>query len=314
MPCLRLTGFKTRPLNAGLYLILLLSLGLPDRGVIYASDIGGRGSGGLESPQETPGIYFPIVFKNYSAEQGSIYGYVVDSENGLGVAGAQVCYLTNCITSGPQGYYELYDLPPGVLSFHVSATEYVDLDETMTVAAGQGVYHQFVITRQLIYLTNVFIRIVLTWRPELQFQTPSGPIDNDMDVHMWLVIPDIPLWHIYYNNKGDCTTLPNLCMKTDKTQGAGPETMDISELEPEGVYYFGVHNVNSHYPNWPPMNQMSAIVRIYDNSETGLKAAFMDPPSGEGNFWYVFRMDDQGGVTTVNCLTNYDPSVVPTCL
>ena len=238
----------------GLLVIALLTLTFPGNRLAFAAGSDGPGFGfdGKQDPEDDYIYYFPLIYKGIPDDEGVIYGFVIDAGSGLGIDGAQVCYETNCAISGSDGSYELHGLPPGLLSFDISATEYVALSESVMIALGQDVYHQFTLSKSLLYLTDVFIRIVVTWRSDQYFQTPDGLQENDLDLHMWLD-NGILVEHIYSGVFGDCTIFPNMCIKIDSRLGSGPETLDISELEKDGIYEFGVYNVNyPYYPGYIP--------------------------------------------------------------
>lgn len=308
---------KSKIFTAALMAIVLLSLCSPEHWPAYAAGdaAAGRAVEG-RGVQSASTLYIPLAQRIYSATKGVVYGIVIDAGNGDPLPGATVCYGSNCATSNMDGAYELTGLPPGALALIVSASGYISVSEVVPVAAGQSIYRQFTLTEDLLELTDVFIRAVLNWSNEEYFSTPNPPYlwENDLDTHMWMQI-EAQIWHVYSGDTGDCTTFPNLCMPVDMRLGSGPETTDISQLEPSATYYFGVHNVNYHWDptNLPMLSELDVVVRLYDDD--GLQRTFENPPSGSGDFWYLFQMDDLGFVTTANanCLMPYPGDSVPVC-
>jgi hypothetical protein len=157
---------------------------------------------------------------------------------------------------------------------------------------------------------NIKMRFVLTWDPTPAWPNPGSPSEstpNDLDAHLWLsaLIPA----HVSSQNQGDCTNYPNACLEVDYQLGFGPETVAIRELE-VAKYFYGVLNYYQDYPGVPPITKSAAKVQIYD--ENGLVQAFQAPTSGQGDFWYVFSMDQSGSITPQNCILYYSGGV-PKC-
>jgi hypothetical protein len=100
----------------------------------------------------------------------------------------------------------------------------------------------------------------VTWSSQPYITTPLGTWENDMDAHMWLDVGGL-VTHLY-SGSGDgtnnCSAFPNMCLKVDRRLGSGPETIDVSQLEVEGHYYFGVFNVNQVYDlvNYPTLRDL----------------------------------------------------------
>jgi hypothetical protein len=260
-----------------------------------------------------PVSYLPMVHK-FSYSIGAVYGWVIDAGDGFGIPFAQVCYGVQCTNAHADGSYFLDGLPPGEVALDASATEYMPLSGNVTVVPAQSVFLQFVLSKDPLSLTNVFIRNIVTWSSQPYITTPLGTWENDMDAHMWLDVGGL-VTHLY-SGSGDgtnnCSAFPNMCLKVDRRLGSGPETIDVSQLEVEGHYYFGVFNVNQVYDlvNYPTLRDLDVVVRLADDSGGEV---VLNAPQGQDVFWYVFQMDQYGVVTIMNCLTGYPGDDLPTC-
>ena len=84
-------------------------------------------------------------------------------------------------------------------------------------------------------------------------------------------------------------------------------------MEEEAFYYYGVYNVNYPYDpeHLPDLRELGATVALY--GEEGLIQLFTVPLTGEGNFWYVFNLDESGFLTITNCMISYPGESLPVC-
>lgn len=265
----------------------------------------------LDGPQAVTLARLPFVMRNYTQGPGSVAGIAFDATQAgrVGVADVQICYQTNCVTSGSDGAYRLDNLPDGMRRINAESLEYFSAYEDVLI-------RPFETTQQDIALVNkdqladVFMRVLLTW-DETKTWPPDGA-ENDLDAHVWLEAPDPPT-HITFADRGDCTTFPNACLEVDFRQGYGPETVAIRQLE-STVYYFGVLNYNASYNGVPDIVDLQAKVRIFQ--ENGVTYEFDVPTDGVGDFWYVFQLISDDGVSATiiekNCITTYDENL-PSC-
>lgn len=292
---------------------MLLSSGWPVYNDAYAMVDSSRVNemGERQDPAQDYYAYLPYVARPVPMTEGILNGYVIDAGTGSAIEGAEVCYQDQCTFSGTDGGFEISGLPPGSLTFEVSAADYFAISGPVTITGGSYVYHQFALIKRSIYLTDVFISLEATWSSEQYFPTPGGPQENDLDLHIWMDHSSFQE-HIYSGYQGDCSVFPNICLTNDARLGSGPETIDIPSLEPGATYFFGIYNVNYYYypDDFPSLQELDVVVRIFDDN--GLAYTLSGAPPGEGDFWYIFNLDEHGVVTVVNCLTNYDDNI-PAC-
>ncbi len=278
--------------------ITLAQFGAGNRGVLAQFD----------AQQDQADLLLPLMLNQFIFGPGAVTGRVIDASNGTGLFGAMVCLPTmECSSTNTQGYYTI-SANPGEQQLSASNAGYFSIIKTVEVIGGHTVELNFALSP---YLTggNVELRIVLTWDPSPTW--PPDQVENDLDAHLWLeaLLPA----HVYFEEKGDCTTYPNACLEADYRRGFGPETIAIRQLEPETIYHYGVLNYNQGANGVPLINFTAAHLEVYD--EDGLLTSFDVPqtPLG-GNFWYAFTYSysPQYGnwiVTPVNCIANYQEDI-----
>jgi len=255
----------------------------------------------------------PVIMFGYTSGTGAVEGIVFDASSPTRdpVPGIPVCYLSTCDTTGADGTYELLDIKDGYRRVFIAASdEYYETVEGILVRPGQATQRDIALIPK-VDLSDVFMRVVLTWDP-----TPTWPPDdnnNDLDANLWLEAPDPPT-HIDSDilRRGDCTTFPNACLEADYQKGYGPETIAIRQLE-NTTYYYGVLNYYAGYAGVPPITDSQAKVRIYQEGD--IYYEYSVPSEGEGDFWYVFSIVTDGTTATIqeqNCIIAYD-SEIPEC-
>lgn len=260
--------------------------------------------------------YLPLVGKKMTLGFGSLKGKVTSATTNAAIAKARVCVSgTTCTETDPLGNYTFGELSMG--AYPISATaELYDTRSTSTFVNGRQ-ENQFNLTLSPQIGgggdSKVMLRVILTWSANPTW--PDGS-PNDLDLHMWLDVPNPPT-HLYNSNRGECTMFPNACLITDMTWGSGPETIDITHIE-NAVYTVGVLNFNqtTQRPKVPGISAAAAHISLHD-----LRGEFYSidvPTSGSGDFWLAFRMvgnstDNSYRVEPINCIT-WDPGdAVPTC-
>jgi hypothetical protein len=168
-----------------------------------------------------------------------------------------------------------------------TATGYVTTQQNVTVVANQTVNVNLALSP---VLNQGEIRIVLTW----------GALPTDLDSHLWL--PWTHPYHIYFSNKGYCSSDPFACLDVDDTTSYGPETVTIKQRF-SGNYTYAVYQWSSS----GSLTTSGARVQVY--SSTGLIRDYYVPTSGTGYWWAVFRMDGTTGVITdLNYITPTSPA------
>ena len=134
------------------------------------------------------------------------------------------------------------------------------------------------------------LRIVLTW----------GSQPKDLDAHMMGPAPNGGGFHIWYRNMemvGGKNYLDN-----DNTKGYGPETITVYNPV-KGYYRYAVHNYSDRNKN--SSNRLSfsgAVVDVYNASSW--IASFKPEKGAKGNVWYVFDVDKNYKIKTVNKMSN----------
>jgi hypothetical protein len=276
--------------------VLIMSLGVRSGAVSAESSLS------ADLPMKAA---LPLVFKNFTFGPGNISGKVIDASTGGGLAGAQVCIGANCKNSDMDGLYSFTDLYAGGQYMIASKEMYLPEAKFSNVVPHETTTADFILIPD-VEIGRVRMRIVLTWDTNPTWP-PTGLL-NDLDAHIWIDRPDPPTHVGYYDaemHSGSCAGFPNACLEADKQDGLGPETVAIGEQEePGAIYYYGVMNYNQFNPDFPPLSQIRALVRVF--SEEGLLYSFNSPTSGEGNFWYLFKMDAVNlAIEPVNCITTF---------
>jgi hypothetical protein len=267
---------------------------------------GSPASAGSEDGQED--IHLPLVLKHYNYGPGEVSGRVIDAANGRGLEGVSICFdPQDCVLTLQDGTYSATNFS-GDWQLTASLTGYYPVIKDVLIVKGEDVELNFAISP---YITggNIELRAVLTWDPRPYW--PPDSVENDLDAHLWLDAA-LPM-HVYFDNRGDCTTYPNACLETDFRTGFGPETMAIRQFEPDTIYYFGVLNYNQGANGVPLIRETGAHLEVYH--ETGLVASYdVSSLQGDGNFWYIFiySYSPQLGawvLTPKNCIAYYSSDI-----
>jgi hypothetical protein len=259
-------------------------------------------------------IFLPVLHDRFDTGPGDIKGEVIDAVSGSPVADAMVCYEKNCVQTDENGAYKLTGIPAGGQYFYASAATYYSIGRWADVIAHQEVQLNLVMS-QILSISQVTMRIITTWSSN-QFWPPAN-YENDLDAFLWVTTSGIApqlVWDATPDvSIAQCTSYPNACKENDAREGTGPETIAIQILTPGSTYYFGVLNYNQYQPDVPPIIETQAAIGVYN--EQGLMETFVIPSKGEGNFWYVFSMDDTGAIHPQNCIIELSPSegTLPDC-
>ena len=89
----------------------------------------------------------------------------------------------------------------------------------------------------------------------------------------------------------------------DETNGFGPETMSICQVEPGGMYKYYVH----HFSGTSTMAESPATVTV--TTASGASREFTAPVAGSigtDDIWHVFNMDADGNIYPVNAIIGND--------
>lgn len=220
---------------------------------------------------------------------------VIDQMSGDGVPGATVT-LTNVpgspFTTDDEGWVE--GLPAtvsaGSKSFAVTkGTDYIR--KTGSISATNGVDRLTTIA-----LVHIPIKVVITWGTA-----------QDLDLHTW--IPQDANWnedrgHVRWNWPGTIFTKPYVRLNNDDMNGYGPETITIQNRYP-GRYVIAVFKD----AGWSISS--GAKAKIYKNGvliKTANNKDFLEAPTGNGTWWYLYDIDGTtGDITTISQIRTASP-------
>jgi hypothetical protein len=229
------------------------------------------------------------IVLNTGSGTGMLYGYVKDATNDNPLGGASVVLRLNSTTigtatTGSNGYYSFSGIDAGDYILTASLTNYIAATYPVSIASGEQKTFDISLAPQS---SSVQYRIVLTW----------GSSPSDLDAHL-----QKGLYDIYFSNKGSDTLPPYAILDVDKTQGYGPETISIYNLNNDSCKYY----VNN-YSGETDIIQSQAQVKIYSGS--ALLKSYLVPTSGSGLNWYVFDISPSGTITDRNYITSNQPSL-----
>lgn len=257
-------------------------------------------------------LYLPLVTKNFSWQGAWIEGKVVDARDQdqdqdtlpdpLG--GVKVCtQYQECDFTAQDGTYRISLNWAGSREVTAEKSGYIPLTQSVDAWANTTVTLNFVLSPPL---QNIVSRVVLTWDATPRFSFPGfeSPIENDLDAYLFMEHQTGNLV-IYYDYVGSRMGFPNALLLYDDRDGAGPETIDVSALEPGDpptVYHYAVHHANYLYSQkqMPSLAELQARVCIYFKDVN--QANCYSAPEGTLQTWYVFSMNQEGEITLENCL------------
>jgi len=181
------------------------------------------------------------------------------------------------ISSNSSGVFEI-DLPYGYYTFYASLDGYIRAVMNVSVYADEVV--------RVYHMNPVYegeYRIVLTW----------GQDPRDLD--SYLLASGVYLYYSDRHHPDDYAYLD-----IDVTNGYGPETFTIYNLEGLGGIRYAVHdytNRGTGSSNYA-LSASNAIVRVYKGES--LTKTYYVPVNSPGTTWYVFEMSADGVITDLN--------------
>lgn len=188
------------------------------------------------------------------------------------------------------GYYSDTNIPYGQYSVILQKDGYISTSLNFTVDEDTPSSTDLSMSTAL---AEGQMRIRLSW----------GLNPGDLDSHLVKKTDDTINYHIYYSNDSDYTTGDNLDL--DDTDGEGPETVTIQNLDGNALYTYYVHNYDGDHSG--KIKDSGASVKI-SSGDTELTYY---PPSEEGIYWKVFEIEN--GVIipcTSNCMAGSESSMV----
>lgn len=267
---------------------------------------------GVRAQSQVPSLFLPFIPGLFTPGPGTVTGLVINASSPVRdtIPGAQVCIGASCGTTDENGTYRLEGVDSGDHMAVASADDFISVRSPVLVRAYQETQRDFVLSQKFTG-DQITMRIVVTWDATLAW--PPEGWENDLNANLWLSVPGPPT-HIFYGDLGNCKTFPNSCLEQEYRQGFGPETLAIRLFE-NATYYYGVLNENQGRLGVPPITRTKASVQVY--GETGTMYSFDVPTTGDGDFWYLFKIDALDGkwaLTQMNCITLLPPEgQTPTC-
>jgi len=197
----------------------------------------------------------------------------------------------NSIVTEASGIYSL-DLSSGDRTITVTAANFDTSRKELHISAGDLIQNtQFNLSPTL--SSDQSLRIVLSWLDAPQ----------DLDAH--LLTPSISgtVYHIFWNNEGSADAPPYASLDVDETEGYGPETITIHDLQP-GTYHYWVRRFSDD----AELAGSEAVVEVYGSG--GLLSSYTAPSTGSDVYWHVFDINgSDGSVQLVNQLVSEPPGV-----
>lgn len=139
-----------------------------------------------------------------------------------------------------------------------------------------------------------------------RFQLDWAALPKDLDLHLKTPEIDGTAYHIRYNSRGSDQNAPWAKLRADKTDGTGPEIIDIVTMYP-GTYRLFVHNYQEDQGNTGELKDSEAILTV-TKSDSSTQTINV-PTSGDGNYWNVLTVDGAtGDVTVVNTIGETEPA------
>ncbi len=277
-------GFFTVDLPEGAHTFTILAPGYTSTPVSLSAD------------QVSSDDVLDLVLKG----EADIYGVIIDSQTGEGLASATV-YIGSfnteatagqselLVTTGTDGTFSILDGPTGNFYCIVICNGYFTrITQRIAIVAGENdLPQQTVVSRP----SQGDFRIILTW----------GSNPEDLDTHLTGPSSTGGRFHLCYWDQ-DPDNGVNL--DVDDVTSFGPETTTLSELR-NGLYRYSVHNyTNQTSTGAQGIASSPAVVEVYGYS--GLLNRFVSPAyTGSGNTWRVFEMTVSGSTATINQINTY---------
>lgn len=175
-------------------------------------------------------------------------------------------------TTNAEGLVRFPVQPDGKYQFSFSKDGYIPADLTFEVVAGM-IYFNIYSVSQLMDMGQV--RIVLNWS-----NSPA-----DLDLHL----EKVGHYHISYHHKRVADD-GSAKLDRDDTDGKGPETITITDVDDNATYNCYVHDFsNRNNPNSKKLSKSKARITVYNDNRLEF---IIDVPTDkeEGTRWDVFQL------------------------
>jgi hypothetical protein len=213
-----------------------------------------------------------VMDDSQQEEEGKLVLRFFNAETGETVDGASVKIEgIGSFTSDLAGKVTFNTVDDGTYYFLFEKNGFIKTKYRFEIIAGTIFFNRFSVS-PLIQLGDT--RIVLDW----------GQNPRDLDAHLLKE----GAYHISYRNmlKSDDGTV---VLDRDDTDGFGPETITINNLDLNGSYSFYVADyTNQSNPSARELCNSKAVVRVYSNS--GLIKEYLVPANSSGIMWEVFSI------------------------
>jgi hypothetical protein len=216
------------------------------------------------------------------AMSGEAALWFTDADTGLPLEGARVTIdsVDGVIKTDADGL-AIFAVPDdGKHVFSLEKQGYIILEDTFTVMLGQVIFNKFSIPPASPVKR---IKIVLDWTAE----------PPDLDIH---VVKENQ-YHLSYRDMVK-TADGTAWLDRDDTNGYGPETVTITEVDDRATYHVYIHNYsNRTQANSKRLASSYAAVRIY--SDNKLAARYSVTPGATSTTWYAADIVN-GNIQEVN--------------
>ncbi|HIP12577.1 MAG TPA: hypothetical protein EYG73_07655 [Arcobacter sp.] len=222
-----------------------------------------------------------VIEEELEGLSGIINGKIINAVNSSNIANVSIeVRAGNSNTSGEvidstttdsNGQYSL-TLPTGNYTFNIVKSGYTS--STLNVLSiGNETTTQDLSLSPI--LSSGEMRIVLRW----------GDTPSDLDSHLVKKTDGVQDYHIYYSNP----TSGADSLDRDDTDGVGPETVTISNVDTSSVYTYYVYNY-SHNNNTELKNSSATIDISYGNNTDRRANPPRAIPNEDGYYWKVFEI------------------------
>ena len=277
------------------------------------------------------GTYWVIVSDDWGAETSRharltvqepvrratvLTGQVTDAVNGAPVEGVRVSLGEGQATTSAGGWYGIPDAMagslrvdfaashrPGAVPLSVAFDNQTAFDQSVVLAAREG--YQNYTNARLTLVPGVTNRLDLSLSPAnltgLRLVLNWGDRPRDLDAHLLVPAIENREYEVAYpaSQRGSLTQAPYAFLDVDRTDGFGPETVTIAQLQP-GTYGYFVQNYREEQGDTGRFPESGATVQVY--GDQGLLLTIPVPTAGDGEFWDVCAIDGVTGTIAVRGL------------
>ena len=219
------------------------------------------------------------LIPNTQADQNITFsGVVKNAQTGATIDGATITLhsgyhsprrgeVVSTFTSDTNGNFSA-EIPTGYYSVVVYKDGFI-LSDNISVSCAEDTYKDLTLTPTVTASTAV---ITLTW----------GADPRDLDSH--LIKKDV--YEVYYGNENyqSADTNETASLDVDDTNGYGPETITLDNLDSASHYKYYVY----HYGGSETIATSDAVVTVNFGSETYT----FRPPNQSGRTWTVFTIEN----------------------